>query len=237
MLSHHDIRGISLPPRTVSLTYDDGPGPSTEELGHYLFSNGIAACFFVMGRHAEQYPAVLRRLHGWRHILGNHTYSHCGLVDLALAGGNVVEEIAATDAIIKPYTGGTRIFLRPPYGSWRQQSRPNGPQDFRTSIVADLLNASGRFAHYIGPINWDIVGEDWDCWRHDQSPEECARRYIRAAESAGRGIILMHDSSEEEEQQPKNRTLELTKLLVPALMERGFRFARLDAVLEVRALG
>jgi hypothetical protein len=67
------------------------------------------------------------------------------------------------------------------------------------------------------------------------SPEECAARYLAVTEDAGRGIILMHDSSEKAEQITLNRTMELTKLLVPALRERGYRFARLDAVPELSA--
>src|SRR5205085_524625 len=108
---------------------------------------------------------------------------------------------------IKPFLSGDIVYLRPPYGSWRQQSRPDGPQDYPSSIVADLLNNSGYFHDYIGPVLWDIVGEDWVYWRQGRTTEECAAKYLQATESAGRGIILMHDSSEEEDLRAKNRTL------------------------------
>jgi peptidoglycan/xylan/chitin deacetylase (PgdA/CDA1 family) len=237
MFLHRDIRGTSLPPRTVCLTYDDGPGPETMAVARYLYRHDISACFFVMGKHAAQFPATMTRLRDWGHIVGNHTYSHPGLVDFALAGGDVVGEVVATHEIIEPYLTGDKVFLRPPYGSWRQKTRPDGPQDFRTSIVAQLLNRGGRFDNYVGPILWDIVGEDWECWRTGLSPAECVKRYLDAAQGADRGIILMHDCAEEEELRLKNRVLELTTQLVPALAERGFRFARLDAVPEFRALG
>src|SRR5438477_6406658 len=101
MFLHADIKGIDLPHRTLCLTYDDGPGetvdggpgPQTSELGDYLAEEGIAATFFVIGRHAEQHPATLGRLHRAGHTLGNHTYSHPGLVALAEAGGDVISEI------------------------------------------------------------------------------------------------------------------------------------------------
>ena len=35
--------------------------------------------------------------------------------------------------------------------------------------------------------------------------------------------------------QPRNRTMEMTKLLVPALKKRGYRFVPLDAVPQVQA--
>src|SRR5215216_6588739 len=103
-----DIKGDQLPPKTVCLTYDDGPGetdgpgagPRTGELGRFLFEQGIAATFFVIGRHAEVHPHLLPQLQRWGHLIGNHTYSHPGLVALALAGGDVVGEIAQTDTLI-----------------------------------------------------------------------------------------------------------------------------------------
>src|SRR5262245_46285915 len=132
MLVHHDLRGTSLPVGTVCLTYDDGPGettgdgpgPRTTELGRFLFERGIRAAFFVVGRHAEQYPETLVRLRDWGHLIGNHTYSHPGLVDLAHRGGDVVGEIDRAHEVIAAITGQAPTMLRPPYGSWREQSRP-----------------------------------------------------------------------------------------------------------------
>jgi hypothetical protein len=100
-------------------------------------------------------------------------------------------------------------------------------------VVGDLLNRSGRFPHYVGPIGWDIVAEDWECWRQGLDPEIAARQYTAEAERVGGGIVLMHDSSEEDDVCPRNRTWELTRLLVPMLKSRGFRFVRLDEVPQV----
>ena len=230
MFLHHGITGESLPARTVCLTYDDGPGPHTEDIARYLRDQRIPACFFVMGKHADEHPDVMESLRECGHLIGNHTYSHPGLVDFALAGGDVVSEIAAGHQAIKAYIAGERVYLRPPYGSWRQQSRPDGPQDYPTSLVADRLNASAQFPQYVGPVLWNIVGEDWHCWRLGLTPEECANQYLAAAETAGQGIILMHDSSDENNQIARNRTLELTQILVPALRRRGYRFTSLDDV-------
>jgi peptidoglycan/xylan/chitin deacetylase (PgdA/CDA1 family) len=243
MLCHHDLRGQSLPERTVCLTYDDGPGettgdgpgPRTSEIGRFLYERGIVGTFFVVGQHAERYPETMVRLQQWGHIIGNHTYSHPGLVDLARAEGDVVGEIARTDAIIRKYVHGRKVLLRPPYGSWREKSRPDGPQDAATSTVADLLNRSGRFPDYIGPIKWDIVGEDWECWRQGLTPAEATRRHVEATERVGRGIILLHDSADEPELRARNRTLELTQLLVAALQARGYRFVGVQQVPDIRS--
>lgn len=242
MFSHAGLRGDSLPDKTLCLTYDDGPGetgpdlpgPNTSELGRFLHEHGVPATFFVVGRHVEQYPDTLPRLREWGHLIGNHTYSHPGLVRAAMSGGDVTSELVKTDELIRPFVDGSRIYFRPPYGNWREKSQPDGPEDAPRSVVAGILNRSARLAHYVGPVLWDIVAEDWECWRRRVSPEESARRHLAEIERVGRGIVLLHDSSEEDDVRPRNRTLELTKILVPELLLRGYHFVRLDEVLPRR---
>ena len=155
-------RAADLPPKTLCLTYDDGPGqrgtadrvPATAELGEYLAAEGICATFFVIGRHAERYAGVLDSLRRSGQMIGNHTYNHPGLVKLAESGGDVVRELAATDVLDSVQCGrGIGPFPRP-YGNWRQIDPATG-DDRKWSIVADMLNASGRFSDYLGPVNWE----------------------------------------------------------------------------------
>jgi peptidoglycan/xylan/chitin deacetylase (PgdA/CDA1 family) len=244
MFFHVDIKGDGLPPKTLCLTYDDGPGatdgdgpgPRTDELGAYLHSRGIAATFFVIGRHAEAHRDLLDRLRDRGHLIGNHTDSHPGLVSLAMSGGDVVGEVARTDEIIAPHAG-TRIkFLRAPYGNWREtEEAGDASRDKPISIVARALNRSGRFRDHVGPINWDISGEDYDFWKEGRPAEDCARRYLELIRRAGRGIILMHDSSDEAGMRAGNRTCEVTRLIVPILEAEGYRFVRLDAIPQVQS--
>lgn len=227
MLFDDDIKGTELADRTLCLTYDDGPGPRTRELGCFLAAQGISATFFVIGRHAEGQEDVLRQLCAWGHVVGNHTYSHPDLALLAKAGRDVVEEVARADAVIRPFTKGV-IYLRPPYGSWRDQTWPGGPKDAPTLRVAEQLRRSGRFTNYVGPITWDVDADDWKCWRCGLAVERATRRHLAAVEHRRRGIVLLHDSSEDPAQQPRNRALELTQMLVPLLKARGYRFVGLD---------
>jgi glycosyltransferase involved in cell wall biosynthesis len=92
------------------------------------------------------------------------------------------------------------------------------------SRAADLLvahpRASGRFDDYVGPILWDIVAEDWQCWPQTVTVPECARRHIDQIERIGSGIVLMHDSSEDDALRPQNRTMQMTTMLVPALKKK-----------------
>src|SRR3954447_25608273 len=156
-----DIKADRLPPKTICLTYDDGPGetpgpgpgPRTRALGRYLCEQGIQATFFMLGRHVEAYPNIPHELRECGHLVGNHTYSHPGLVALATSGGDVVGEIARADALISAAVAEPITFLRAPYGNWREKVSPASDSDKPRSIVADILSRSGRFPHYVGPIN------------------------------------------------------------------------------------
>jgi peptidoglycan/xylan/chitin deacetylase (PgdA/CDA1 family) len=226
MFYHHDITGAELPSKTLCLTYDDGPGKDTRQLAKYLNAQSIRATFFVVGRHAERFPRTLEAIRAQGHLIGSHTYSHPGIVDLLAAGGNLIEELSKTDRLIRPFASGV-IYFRPPYGSWRETNGDGGP--FRSAAAA-LLNDSGRFNAYLGPIMWDVTGGDWGCWERDEPVNACAARYLNEIERVGKGIVLMHDSSEIPEIANRNQTLALTLRLVPELKRRGFSFVRLDAV-------
>jgi peptidoglycan/xylan/chitin deacetylase (PgdA/CDA1 family) len=151
-----------------------------------------------------------------------------------LCGGDVIGEIERSDRLIRPFVRGDVVYLRPPYGNWRERE-PGNEADKPTSIVCEILNEPGQFDDYVGPVNWDIVAEDWDCWRLGVTPQEAARRYFAVAEQVGRGIVLMHDSSEDPTQQLRNQTAAMTRILIPLLQKRGFRFVDLEQVPQVRA--
>jgi len=61
----------------VYLTFDDGPTPGiTEWILSTLEKYDAKATFFVLGKNAEMYPDLYRRILDAGHRIGNHTYSH-----------------------------------------------------------------------------------------------------------------------------------------------------------------
>jgi hypothetical protein len=65
-------------------------------------------------------------------------------------------------------------------------------------------------------------------------PEAAARRYVDEVDRVGWGMILMHDSSEDDVLRARNQTLLMTKRMVPELKRKGYRFVRLDEIPQVR---
>jgi len=219
-----DVRGGGLPAKTLCLTYDDGPGAQTAELGEYLFRQGIQATFFAIGKRAAAAPGTLAELARWGHRVANHTSTHPDLRSLVPDGEAIVREVLDAHAVLAAAGGGS-LLLRPPYGYW-------------SVGVARALNADPRTRRYTGPLYWDVDGEDWRHWRDGAPAQACADHYFAEIERKGRGIVLMHDGAAEEDLARVNDTCRMTRLLIPRLLENGYRFIRLDAVPEVRsALG
>ncbi|HXD89210.1 MAG TPA: polysaccharide deacetylase family protein [Urbifossiella sp.] len=219
MFSRMPIVGRHLPPGALCLTYDDGPGEQTAALAELLYDLGVPAAFFLVGREVEKQPAIVEQLRRWGHLVGNHTYSHPGLVKCLTEGGDAVAEIERTDALLN--CDEVIRYLRPPYGNWNE-------------TVADALNRSPLATHYIGPIHWDICAEDWTFWERGDSARACADAYLAAIEEAQHGIILFHDSSADEPiARANNRSHEVAAQLIPTLLAR-YRFVQLDDALANR---
>jgi|GEM_PF-571166 peptidoglycan/xylan/chitin deacetylase (PgdA/CDA1 family) len=211
-----------LPLKTLSLTFDDGPGPRTLELANYLAAQGISATFFMQGSRAANDIATIRKVAELGHLVANHTYNH----DAMSRTNDPVSEVTETDDLIAPFVPGKSYLFRAPYGDW-------------ASRVANILNDNG-LRKYVGPVFWDIGGAiangyaaDWDCWGRNWSVTQCGDSYLKEALDKKRGIVLMHDIH--------GRTVDMVKYLVPKLKQNGFSFVRNDMVpnfkSQIEALG
>ena len=103
------------------------------------------------------------------------------------------------------------------------------------SNVAPVLNRSRLAKSHVGPVGWDIDAGDIGYWRDGRSAAGGRVRLRRGDRVAhGAGIVLMHDSTADiDELRPRNRALELARVLIPELRARGYRFVRLDQVPQV----
>lgn len=152
----------------IAITFDDGPDPyCTERLLDGLKERGAKASFFVMGKQAEAYPELIRRMQEEGHLIGNHTYSHIQL------GKNNREtfkaELVKTNELLRGITGEEPQYVRPPYGSW--------DKSFETELT-------------MIPVLWTIDPMDW-C---SSDVNGIVRKVTEKAEE--NAVILMHDEYE-----------------------------------------
>ncbi len=69
--------GPAAPARLVALTFDDGPYPvTTPLLVQTLRELGVPATFFLIGRDAEQFPALVRAIAAGGNEIADHTLTH-----------------------------------------------------------------------------------------------------------------------------------------------------------------
>jgi peptidoglycan/xylan/chitin deacetylase (PgdA/CDA1 family) len=97
------------------LSFDDGPHPQhTPRLLDLLGEHGVRASFFVVGRHAEQHPAVVERIVREGHLLGNHSFSHTrfGHMDTAAQ----VADMERADCVLADFDGLAHHRIRTPQG-------------------------------------------------------------------------------------------------------------------------
>jgi peptidoglycan/xylan/chitin deacetylase (PgdA/CDA1 family) len=158
-------------PRTVALTFDDGPSPTyTPQILRLLRRDHVLATFFVIGELVKRYPNLVRAEIRSSMSVGNHSWDHPDsppFVDLAAA--RVRSEITTTDAELARL--GDRVHLfRPPGGS------------FDPSLVA-VTQAEG-----LRVVLWDVDPRDW-------APGATAREITRAVlESVKPGAVVeLHD--------------------------------------------
>jgi peptidoglycan-N-acetylglucosamine deacetylase len=166
----------------VALTFDDGPGPSTDALLDVLSAHGVKATFFLLGRNIEEWYGCAVRIAREGHVLGNHSFSHARPHDIDPE--DFILEIERTDRLLKAVAlDGGVSFDRPPLCRL-----PYGPVsgDVRLAALASI----GR-AHQ----HWTEQFEDWK----DPDPAKLAvrmREHIELQHAVGRLAVLdLHDAS------------------------------------------
>lgn len=106
--------------REIALTFDDGPYPFyTPLLLHVLERSGVPATFFIVGRSAQEFPELMRRIVAGSNEIGNHTFNHYTLT--GLSDYQMAYQIAAGGSFLQRFTGQPVTLFRPPHGRYNQR--------------------------------------------------------------------------------------------------------------------
>ncbi|MGH8754891.1 MAG: polysaccharide deacetylase family protein [Burkholderiales bacterium] len=113
------ITHVSTSDAVAALTFDDGPHPEfTRRLLDILDRYQARATFFIVGRSAQRYPELVKRIAQAGHALGNHSWDHPSFPYISRRERRL--QIRACAKAIHPY--GLKLF-RPPYGNQSIASR------------------------------------------------------------------------------------------------------------------
>lgn len=184
---------LPLPPKTVVLTYDDGPDIHTLALAKYLAGKAVTATFFVNGCRFEDQSShcenttkmdknVLATLVSYGHRIANHSETHILFTDPRISDEQRISELKTTQQLLDPFIKDGFYFFRPGNNCWSQHED-------------DLIRNSNDpiLEKLVGPFGYDFSGGDWYCSEHDLDPAVCALMYFRSVKASQNGIIQMHD--------------------------------------------
>jgi peptidoglycan/xylan/chitin deacetylase (PgdA/CDA1 family) len=152
--------------RYVALTFDDGPGATTQTVIRTLRRFHARATFFVVGRNVGGRAGTIRREQALGEV-GNHSWSHPDLS--RYSSGGVYEQLSTTQAAIRKAGGGRPTVFRPPYGA-------------RNATVDAQARALG-----LTEILWSIDSYD----SRGYSTAAVAHTVLKLVQPGA--IILMHD--------------------------------------------
>ncbi len=155
--------------RSIALTFDDGPAPTTENVLDLLQQYGVKASFFCIGQQIEKYPKIFGRIIDEGHLIGNHSYSHSRSFPF-FSRKHILKELDDTDALIGKYRSGGPQLFRPPFGVTNPK-------------IAAALARSG---HEV--IGWNLRSYD----TVSQNPEKLLMR-LKAKIKPGT-VLLLHDN-------------------------------------------
>ena len=212
-----EIFGVALPPKTVVLTFDDGPHKRySEEIAAILKQYNVPAVFFNVGTNLGTVGTdgkatlnagadISRKLSQAGYVLANHSYTHAQLSKQT--GDKLKAEILNADLLLKAVDKGRSELFRFPYGARNSEG------------LNALAGAKLR------SVMWNIDSLDWA----DPVPSSIAERVLRTVDKEGRGIILFHDIHA--------RTVKALPAILERLIAEGYQFAGWDGTTFKTAKG
>ncbi len=199
------LDGTELPPKTLLLTFDDGPHPRyTDEILAVLKKYNLQGVFFQVGHNIGTVSAdgkvtlgkgaaASTRILEAGSSLGNHSFNHPLLPKMDAAG--YTKEIGDTDKLLKVVLKGDPVLFRPPYGA-------------ENDGILNLVVSNNMKS-----MIWNIDSMDWA----DPVAASVAQRVLKEIDKQGRGVILFHDIH--------RRALDALPGLIEDLQKQGYRFA------------
>ncbi|MEW6697114.1 MAG: polysaccharide deacetylase family protein [Bacillota bacterium] len=199
----------------VALTFDDGPDPChTPQVLDILKKHQARASFFLVGRHAAQYPDLVKRMAAEGHSLGTHGYDHRFVwLQNPLSS---IREINRGTQIIKDITGKTPLFFRPSWG------------------LFNLPTFLYLFFSRQKTVLWSCMSWDW----HPRSTPDSLRHMVDRKVKAG-SVVVFHDRCTKPgvADDGPAKMIEALPAILESLQAKGLRTVTLDDFYRYQEIG
>lgn len=190
-------------PKTVYLTFDDGPSSRTSEVLDILKEKNVKATFFIIGKEGEKEKELLRRIADEGHTIGIHTYSHI-YSDIYGSVENYLDDFHQTYQLIYDTTGEKPETFRFPGGSINKYSSL-----VYEEIIAEMMRRG--FTYY----DWNASSGDANS---NATADSVYNNVVQSSKNKDRVILLMHDSVN------KSYTVAALPSVIEYYKAKGYKF-------------
>lgn len=190
--------------QAVALTFDDGPNPAlTPKILAILKNYHARATFFVIGRSALAYPALVRQEVGAGMEVGNHTWGHINLAQHSQRQD--VSDLERANQAIRSVTGQVPVLMRPPYGAYN----PTVLRAARSLHLRTVL------------WSWTEDSRDWT----NPGVQAIVNRVLAHIQPGD--IVLFHDGGS------SRQTVRAMPIILRDLTARGYRMVTVSSLLNM----
>ncbi|MCH5676093.1 bifunctional polysaccharide deacetylase/glycosyltransferase family 2 protein [Streptomyces gilvus] len=200
---------LSVPDKTIALTFDDGPNPTwTPQVLAILKKYDVPGTFFLVGSMVSRYPGIVRTMVRQGNEVGIHTFTH---VDLSYQSATRVNrEMTQTQLALAGAAGITTTLFRAPYSS------ETDAIDNYSWPVYQRLGKDGYTSVFV-----DTDSDDW-------KKPGVSKIVQWATPKSGKGAsVLMHDAGGD-----RSQTVRALPEYIEKMRAKGYTFTTISGVIE-----
>ncbi|NNN30551.1 glycosyltransferase [Streptomyces sp. S3(2020)] len=205
---------ISVPDKTIALTFDDGPNPTyTPQVLKILEEYDVPATFFVVGSMVSRYPGIVKDMVEQGNEVGIHTFTH---VDLSYqSDARVNREMQQTQLALAGAAGITTTLFRAPYSS------ETDAIDNYSWPVYEKLGEDGYTSVFV-----DTDSDDW------KKPGVAKIVKWATPDDDDGASVLFHDAGGE-----RSQTIKALPKYIEKMKAKGYTFTTISGVIEEEQAG
>lgn len=201
-------------PKTIYMTFDDGPSENTDGILNILREHGVLATFFVVGKTDNASISSMQRIVAEGHALAPHSFSH-NFKEIYASEDNFFRDLDKISELVESISGEKSTFFRFAGGSNNNFIKRRG---ISNGVFAELKNRGMHF------FDWNVSSEDSRSARVVPKSEIVKRVVDEACRcSCSQAVVLMHDCK------CRTTTVQALPEIFERLKAQGCNFAKLTA--------